>query len=228
MNEILKQIRSRGFWEVKIQPVEFREDRIPTLTKCKDIVREAVVHITGWQYPYYGPGEQPQLFQEFIQQTCDWKFFLELWRYYRSGQFIHFFAVREDWPELSPSGTRASETGEVLWIEPAVYSLTEIYEFASRLAARGLLGDDCQISISLHGMKSRSLIWFNGMRVLRQDCRSVMDSIVLKESIPTTKLLAASPELAVEQATGLFHRFNWDLQPQTIKQLQTELLQKRR
>jgi len=194
------------------------------------IIREQSVRIRGWDYPHYDPHDAPKVGKNYVEQSCDWKFFIEFWRYYQSGQFVHYFVIREDWMTDNPFGTIPQfEPGEALWYESTIYTFTEIYELASRLASRSLLGESCTISVKLHGTNGRRLVPGMSGRLLRGIYRCEMDSIESNVETSTANLIARSADLAAEQSVFVFHRFDWgDITAQAVKAEQTELLQKRR
>ena len=155
MSDILQKIKTQGYWEVIIRPTEFIDNRLESLAKCKETVRELSVRLRGWDYPHIDHNNPPTCGIDYVEQGVDWQYKVEFWRYYQSGQFIHYAGMWEDWQDQSTiwSNKIESKPGEILSIVSAVYSLTEIYEFASRLALKGYLGKNCKISVSLHGTK---------------------------------------------------------------------------
>ena len=226
MNKILEKIKTRGYWEVLIRPGDFVENRIEPIRKCHETVRELAVQWRGWPYPCYEIKTRPTTATDHIEQAVDSGFHIEFWRYYQSGQFAYFLSMREDWlaeeksmslPPISP--------GAILWITTAVWSFTEIYEFASRLASKGLLGDTCRISVALHGTNGRTLSYPQEARLLYDTYTCDTDPLPHDITISTPDLMARSSELALEHAVWTFHRFNWHLiTPKGLKQVQDELL----
>jgi hypothetical protein len=217
MSEVLNKIRARGYWEVLIRPTKFIKDRIESPGKCKEIIREVSVRLRGWVYPYNKINEPPTTGLDYIEQSKDWEFYLEFWRYYQSGQFIHFFSMFEDWQDQAKVlGRLPLETGSSLAIVSALYRFTEIYEFASRLAAKGLLGDECKISITLHGTKNRQLVILDPARHVWDEYKSELESISREISISTAELMAKSAELSLDHTIWVFQRFNWDNPPRDV------------
>jgi len=229
MNGTLKKIKERGYWDVFIRPNEFIENRIESLGKCKEIIRESSVRLRGWDYPHYGQSDPPKAGNDYVWQDVDWAYFIALWRYYQSGQFIHFWAMQEDWPELTPFGNAAIwKPGTCLWYKRTVFTFTEIYELAARLATKGLLGDSCTVSVTLHKMKGRTIRTEDPSRLLFHDYTCAIDPVCCKMTLSTADLIARSAEIAREQTVSLFHRFNWDhITPLALKEDQAELLRKK-
>src|SRR3989442_1688113 len=95
--ELDQTVRSRGFWRVVIRPSRFVAERAP-LRDLETIVRDSIVQLRGWDYPHF-PREGVTRGDDFILALTEagWLAHLEVWRLYQSGQFIHLFAMREDW-----------------------------------------------------------------------------------------------------------------------------------
>jgi hypothetical protein len=129
LSDILQKIKLRGYWEVIIRPTEFIDNRIESLSKCKEVVRELSVRLRGWDYPHFDNNNPPTSGIDYVEQSVDWQHKVELWRFYQSGQFLHYFGMWEDWQDQSTIwGSRlTNKPGEILSIISAVYSLTEIY-----------------------------------------------------------------------------------------------------
>jgi hypothetical protein len=230
LNDIFEKLKTRGYWEVSIRPTEFMDNRIESLAKSKEIVRELSVQFRGWDYPHFDTNNPPTSGIDYVEQSLDWQDKIEFWRYYQSGQFIHYFGMWEDWQDQSTiwSYKPISKPGEILSIIGAVYRFTEIYEFASRLALRGYLGKTCKLSISLYGTKGRRLIMLEPGRLLSADYRSSLDVIPYNISITTENLIGKSAELALDHVVWVFQRFNWDYVPRAVLQEdQTKFIERR-
>jgi hypothetical protein len=228
MSDILKKIKTRGYWEVIIRPNIFVKDKIKAPAKCKEIVRDLKVTLRGWDYPHYDFQNPPQTGVNYIEQSFEWSFFLEFWRYYQSGQFIHYFGMMEDWQDQAEGGKIHLPYTPALSILSALYRITEIYLFASRLAVKGFLGDDCKLSITLHGTEGRKLVMLPPSRILFRDYISHIDSIPSEFVWSKDDLIGRPAELSLEHTVYFFHRFNWDNPPiSVLKEDQTKLLEGR-
>lgn len=217
---MLKKIKTRGYWEVIVRPVEFVDNRIESLAKCKETIRELSVRLRGWDYPQFDYNNPPTSGIDYVEQSVDWHHKVEFWRFYQSGQFVHCFGMWEDWQDQSTvwSSKKISDPGEILSILSAVYSITEIYEFASRLALKGYLGKSCKLSISLHGTKKRLLTMLDPGRLLDYNYRSNLEVIPHEVSLASENLIAKSADLAMDHIVWMFQRFNWDNVPRGVLQ----------
>jgi len=230
MQSILEKIRSRGYWKVVIRPSVFNQYQIPEPGRCKKLVRDNSVRLRGWDYPHYDLRTEPSCGLDYVEQFTDWQDHIEAWRFYQSGQFIHYIALWEDWQEEYPFGgySQRIPSGEYLSIISTVFLLTEVYEFASRLGTNGIFGDSCEIQISLSNTMNRRLKTFDLRRPLFSEFKTMSTEIPRSVSLSTADLMGRSAELALEHVVWLFQRFNWDeIQAEIFKDDQRKLLDKR-
>jgi hypothetical protein len=221
MHPIMVKIQSKGYWKVVIRPSIFEKERIE-LSDCKTLVRDNRIRLRGWAYPHYDLRIEPSSGLDYVEQFSDWESQTEGWRIYQSGQFIHYMALWEDWEDLIPES-------RILSVISTVYSLTEIYEFASRLAAKGVLGDSCEIQITLCNTMNRRLATLDPHRPLIYQFKTMLSEIPLPPaSLKTVDLIGRSAELSLKQVVWLFQRFNWlDVQVDIFKEDQRKLLEGR-
>jgi len=73
---------------------------------------------------------------DWIGQEPEWEQYLELWRFYQSGQFVDFMGLDEDWRDQSKLWPPPGDWKPCLFldVEETVFQLTEIFEFAARLS----------------------------------------------------------------------------------------------
>lgn len=230
MEDRLKKIHSKGHWRVNIHPTRFERSRIPTLTKCREILRNSVVQLRGWDYPHFDYDETTNG-EDWIESSCDFQGLIEYWRFYQSGQFIHHFAFREDY-ELDPNklsmDVPPSPSGRYLSILSSLYRVTEIYEFAARLASKSVLSPAVEISIKLVGTKERQLFFWNPGRYLRKAYICQIPEMTLTNTYSMPDLLSHANELALDATGWIFERFNWAEVPRgVLSEDQKKLLERR-
>jgi hypothetical protein len=143
--------------------------------------------------------------------------FKEFWRFYQSGQFIHFLGCIEDWLAedvtlFGPSKFANIKPHSILDVTNTLYTLTEIYEFASRLAGKNLFDTSLQIDIQLHGMKNRKLsMALTPQRFFRGEyiC-SISDLPNPPITITVGEIIGGRHDLSLDHALWIFKRFNWN------------------
>lgn len=211
MCDNLDRITSRGYWKVIIRPTAYEEDRL-TLNECRQSVTDNVVFFRGWDYPHTDRNEI-EARQSSIQHETNWSHYIECWRMYQSGQFVHLFGIQEDWARETRAGGWDIEPEEWLSVLNALYQITEIFEFASRLASTQVIEDQAQISIGLHGLEGRTLFMTDAGRMLRGVYTCGEDDLSRRRQVTAQELLGRSAELALDHARWLFERFNWEHVP---------------
>ncbi|MBI2086150.1 hypothetical protein HYT74_02295 [Candidatus Daviesbacteria bacterium] len=230
-NEVIKKIKEKGYWDISIHPVAFEKDKIKDRKEAIDLVRESVVELRGWDYPHFTDREgDPHSIQDGIEKFIAWDNHIELWRMYLSGQFIHLLALREDWltdEQLHRIAIIQEEKVEkILEVTGTVYTLTEIFEFARRLAQKGIFQDEVSIEITLNGIQGRALAIDSSGRIPFLSLRMCQeDQWRYEKTFSVNDLLSESKEIALKAIFDLFELFNWfDAPIQTIKDDQDKFL----
>ena len=232
MSELLNKIRLRGHWQVVIRPHTFDEQRIPDLSDLYPILQRCSVQLRGWNFPHLDYRTPPHRDIDWIGQEFrgEEHHYLELWRFYQSGQFIHIAGIRSDWYDQShlrpPANGRIP--GAILDIGDTVYRFTEIFEFAARLAFTEASDDFMHVGITISGLKGRVLKGEGpdgGWNAT--SCRAEITEYPYSVNVPRTELIARPNELALEAAGELFKRFNWDPAPGILRGWQEQLQQLR-
>jgi hypothetical protein len=212
------KILSKSNWRVIIRPLKFEKDKIE-YNDLESIIRNCSISLRGWDYPHVqqsGPYSRTSSGLDFVQSETEFRHHIETWRYYQSGLFIHRFAFPED-------GWGAPKSFWILW---NLYRITEIYEFASNLAARDVLGDYIQISINIYDTKNRFLTF--------ADHRTEIGSYQCKESqishsqdYSKSDIIRRAHEIALDRIICIFQKFGWNSNNLTdiIKPYQDEFIE---
>src|SRR5690349_8899477 len=83
-------------WRVTYRPHEYREELIPTLAACFELVEATKLSLRGWDFPHVGRKEEQLLrARNWVGSQTEFSTHIEYWRLYQSGQFLHLHAVRE-------------------------------------------------------------------------------------------------------------------------------------
>src|SRR4051794_18820207 len=97
MSELLDKIRSRGFWQAIIRPSAFVEERLGNIASIGPLIDKTSVSLRGWNFPHVDHKTDVHLDIDWAGQEFQWNHFLEIWRMYQSGQFVHVSGMFEDW-----------------------------------------------------------------------------------------------------------------------------------
>lgn len=218
-NDLVTRIKQRGYWFIRIRPLDFTENRINSLSKCKKLVQDSVVLLRGWDYPHIDANGIISG-NDWVESSSDWDLYLEYWRFYKSAQFVHFFSCREDLQNQDDlrrhvyySNTNAES---FLSIISTLYSVTEIFEFSSRLAQNHVFDKGLNISIDLHNMMNRQLFFYDISRALFNQYICRIDNFRVGGDYSFEEITIRSAELALEETIQIFERFNMDSPPQEL------------
>ncbi len=224
MAELLDRIHGTAYWRVTIRPSEFDPSRVPTLGQCKDIVEASQVVLRGWDYPHIE--EITSGGSDWIESQCHWEGrHLEYWRFYMSAQFAHHFTLIEDFHRL----TRSPAPERYMLVLNALYTVTEVFEFAARLAHHGVLRPAADLSIRIHGTQGRELTYqdlFHSVGFGPYVCRQ--SDIRYETQASEAQLLGQAANLAVDAAIAIFEAFQWFNPPKAqLIEEQAKLLERR-
>lgn len=226
MSEILERIRSRGYWKVIIRPGTFIEDRVSNISDLHPLLQRISVQLRGWDFPHLDFNSPLQTDKDWIQQESEWEEYLELWRFYQSGQFVDFVGLDEDWRDNStlahiPNGWKP---GAFLDVEEIVFQFTEFFEFASRLALTEAGDEHMHIEITISALDGRTLRFERGQRPFRQKKTASISELPYKVDLSRTQLVVERRELALKPAVELFRRFGWDPSVEILRDIQERSL----
>jgi hypothetical protein len=219
MTEVLNKIRSRGYCRVRVRPEAYVERRIQHIGALQHLLEKSVVKLRGWDYPHIDRSAPVRRFQSYVMQETDWSHYVEMWRFYQSGQFVHYFGLREDWFEDEILKSRASLWGKgpILLFVSTIFELTEIFEFAARLSLTEAGDDPMSIDIALTGLKGRRLrpsdlhVW------LPDEYAAEVDEFNYATSISRGDLVARPREFAAQASQQLFAQFGLDLELDVLR-----------
>jgi len=218
--QLLQKIKSRGYWKVEIRPTKFDKLRIPTLSKTQEVIQSCVVTLRGWDYPHWNH-KNIQNMEDWVDAWEDWEEFIEYWRFYRSGKFIHVFALNEDYVDMKKilplrDPPRPKREGYLGFIS-TTYRVTEIFEFAARLANKGVLNPKIFVSIGLYNIKDHQLATFDMNRFLSDDYVYTTDvPIIIEKEISEQDLVANPDKFALDYIVEIFERFQWNNPPRQV------------
>jgi hypothetical protein len=159
---ILSKIQSKGYWEIRIQPLTI--EKVESLQKCLETIEKSQVRLS-WNFPHIPRlnNETEKIFPagDYYEAFSEWGARKEFWRLYKSGQFILYRALVEDW--YSEDAFRKDlgaviPSGTVLTVFTSViYLLTEAVSFLSRLGGNNLYKGGVRVAFTLHNTANRKL-----------------------------------------------------------------------
>lgn len=215
-------------WRVNMRPLPYEPERIPSLSAGFDLVQATKLSLRGWDYPHLSHRpNQRGTGNRWIAAWSDFMNHIEYWRLYQSAQFLHLSVVREAvQPEWRAQLRNAAESHgsyrtDVDWdnvpgyfsLLNVLYTVTELFEFAARLAQRGVYQSELSMTIELKNVK--------GFVLTPELDRAWTDVCVASEAnigrtwqLESRDLLSASSDVAIQASAWFFERLGW-LNPAT-------------
>lgn len=217
-DEFIDTIKERGYWRVNFQPLGLPAEL--SLQQCDELIANNHVRLRGWYYPFYARGDRDNHGftnrDGYRQGWIDAGEFKEFWNMYKSGQFLHYSSVQEDWQDTPEDtlwgGNREPiEPGKYLnFISSLTMHITEIYELLVRLRKAGLYGEGVKLSISLINTRGRKLSSFDAMRSLSFDKTTQESRIDFVRSYSSEDLQDPARDLAIPAIVHFFEMFNFE------------------
>lgn len=239
INDLVNTITSKAHWRVIIKPEIKNGERIGKLKELWDLIDTNRVALRGWDYPHLDRGEKNRAIgSNWIASWC--KFFMghqEFWHFFQSAEFEHYFSFWEDRDpdevrnraiSSVPSMPKDFKASGYISVLSALYSFTEIFEFAGRLAKKGVFGDSVIIFIEMLGIRNHVLFFWDYLPKLH-NCYFPTEN-KLKKSIVlgTNDLIQKSSKYALETMLWFFERFQWYEPPEKLlKEEQINFLERK-
>jgi pyrimidine deaminase RibD-like protein len=209
--ELLRKIWSKPYWHVWIRPTEFKRARFQNVEQCRQFILSSEVRVQDWfAYPSFSP-ETLEICDEWISGEIEHSSRTlnraERWSLFRNGQFIH----NRTFDEIPQLGERVHVI-EILDIATAGF------EFAARMAERGVLAPSAAITFELHGIAGRSLTWpqdlFGDIDAVGRNCWCQDEIVIVERQITTDELRVRKRTLALDVALEIYARFGWTEAPE--------------
>ncbi|MBY3138991.1 hypothetical protein [Rhizobium laguerreae] len=218
---LIDRIKSVGFWRVNIRPMG-DPSRVLDLAECRRLVDRNQISLRGWNYPHVSRVDNhggDENMGDFVQNWTEWYQHVEFWRMYRSGQFLHYKALREDLMELDEK-----PEAKVLGTGTSIFTMTEIVEFAFRLRAAGLYERGMDIAVVIGNTSGRQL-WIDdpGRMGFSYPRQTHAESIKLERRIDQAGLEVEPREIALGMIVELFDQFDWTPNEDQIRADQIKL-----
>lgn len=230
MSELTNKLEARGYWRVEIRPTEFVPARVVNTKLVQQAVEKARVELRGWDFPHIGKSWELPQSQDWVGVEVDWSVHVEVWRAFRSGQFVYRGGIWTDWIDQHHFGALGREwtTGAQLPIVSSLWSITEFLEFAARYSQTAAGGEEMIVELTLNGLEGRFLrgdherrVWFDSYGPAR------LDRFSFARELPRTELVVTARQLAVTCTQELFGVFGYDAGTALLEEIQNELLRAR-
>jgi hypothetical protein len=213
--ELLEDIKSRGYWRVEIHSTEYQDKRLSRCAAMHDLLSGATVSLRGWPYPYFRI-EKTTYNGKWLEGQVNWSYYREYWRLYESGQWIHYMGLRgaritreELFEGQSPPPPQ--HPGYLHVRGDILFTLTEIFRFAVGLAQGGILEPTAFLSIQLNNTRDYMLFeeFLRPFFFIHEYVNTSDTPIEQQKSVPVSQLSAVADQMALETAIKVFEVFGW-------------------
>lgn len=229
---LVDRIKSKGYWRINFQPRTILTERLSPL-QCLETVEKNAIRLRGWDYPHItnknddSGGQLPC--GEYHESWTDWWNHIEFWRMYRSHQFLHYLALREDWlaeSDWSKELARTIRPGQALGTGGTIFQITEVFEFLSRLAHDNIYPTGAMVEISLENTEGRALWVDDPQRMPFFDPKQTgAKTINISREVTTGEFISRGSEIALSAIVEIFEHFGWaNVSAQNIRQQQERFL----
>ncbi len=214
-------VLEKPHWRVNFRSIPYKGKAAISLKECNEIIQKNKVSLRGWDYPHIDPKNKAHG----NNWVASWTIFnghVEYWRFYQSTQFIHLFSVLETTrPEWKAKIDEAMEwhlgyRKDIDWnsvpgyfsIINFLYTVTEIYEFATRLCQSEIYKDKLNIDIQLNNIHGFMLAADKNRR-WDQDYHSDEDTLLFNKEYIADDMIVFSHKYALDTVIHFFERFGW-------------------
>lgn len=212
--QVVDAVTAGAHWRVTIRPTVFAPARIQSLGQCWQLMESESVSFRGWDYPHVDHRNRAQG-NDWIQSWVTFRGIGEYWRLYQSGLFLHIFGFQEDSLDTEERNravrwisipTDFECTGTVDFIA-MLYTMTEVFELASRLGQKGALGDTGYVSVEMRNVANRLLVSHDHNRMVHDFCPATAQIITFVRTASVTELVSTAREAAIDATLHFYERF---------------------
>ncbi len=166
---------------------------------------------------------------EFFEAWIDWWNHIEYWRSYRSRQFLHYIALREDWFAESDWDKELAKKilpGRAIGTARTIWQITEIFEFLSRLGRNDVYPSGAIVSLTLENTEGRQLWVDDPQRMpFLDEKKTGAARIEIKRELLPSEFSVQGAEIARSVIVELFDHFDWTgISQENIRTQQEQLL----
>lgn len=229
---LIEKIKSRGYWRVNFQPITAAV-RLDSMQKCKEIVEKNAVNLRGWDFPHIPSRDDETTGSStsgnYYEGWTDWSNYKEFWQMYKSGQFLSYLALREDWFEESLTASSWAERIKPMTslsiLNSVIYEITEVFEFLSRLTSSGLYEEGVLVNMSLNNIENRELWIEDQARIsFSYPRKTKAKELVFNKEYSKEDVINDSKKLANSMILEIFDAFGWNPSSEQISTDQEKIL----
>jgi hypothetical protein len=201
-----------------------------TTKRLRELIAETAVQLRGWDLPHARGIENAQ---GYVFNAVDWGMHLEFWRFYKSGQFVmgsSFWDIRDELQSqlrqqfdayVTAPREQKKDTKFIVSFVGIIYSVTEYYLFASRLA-KSIDIVDFLFDLSLHNIENIAIVPGEIGVPWAAFYRSAINEIRL--TTKSHEIIADPLAASVVALREIFECFQWNNSEAAIKHWQERFM----
>jgi hypothetical protein len=229
---LIDRIKSRGYWRINFQPRKLLAEKL-SLADCRELIEKNALSLRGWDYPFIPRKQDNQQgglpSGEFFEAWIDWWNHIEYWRSYRSHQFLHYLALREDWfaeSDWSQELAKKIAPGQAIGTGGTIWQITEVFEFLSRLGRSDFYPSGASVSLTLENTEGRQLWVDDPHRMPFMETKSTgAKAIEITREVLPSEFATGGAEIARSVIIEFFDHFGWNqVSPENIRLQQEQML----
>lgn len=218
-SQTLNLIKERGFYYIEFRPTNFDKELIPDLKTVREFMNTSKVSLRGWPFPLI-PSSNKDFSKIYngndrVESWVCTDHYLEVWRLYKSGLFVDYSAINEDWYGESgfvqDSPLSKIQPNTVLDLLGVIYEVTEMILFIGRLAEKMQEVDEFYLRFIISNLNNRQLVLLDPSRVpLSGNYTCFNDKVEYEKVVKRDEIVANTHEISKAILQEIFEQFNWE------------------
>jgi hypothetical protein len=225
---IADRIKAAPHWRVLLRPEVLHNAKLAHVDRCREVVERSQVRLRGWAFPLVHPDQENwELGTSWFGSSCDFMGHVQYWRFYQSTQFLFLAEIREHADEKWTKELRQASRGHAdagiafargeppgyISLINLVYTITEYFEFATRLCEAGVYDEGLSVHIELNAAVGFVLTSDDPKWFFSSTMRVHSPAIAFHKTVEAPNLLQNSAALTVDAVCWFLERFGWKTPP---------------
>jgi len=211
-NEVIKKINNLGHIKVVFEPNIYKEDLIEK-KDLQHILEKSQISLRGWSFPFIPfydteDAKTPYSIGNGIEFFTDSNRYKEIFRFYKSGQFVGKFILLED--IINKINNTEVKPGKYLDFLSLIYKITEIVLFIKNIV-ENIGVDGGLIKLEINNTKNRELESLFNFMILPFNSNYIcyMDQIKVEYKFEKEQILNDALLISRILIKSIFDDFNW-------------------
>ena len=211
-NEVIQKINNLGHIKFVFEPNIYKKDLIEK-KDLQNILEKTKISLRGWSFPHIPPyntenDRAPYFTSNGIEFFIDSNMYKEIFRFYKSGQFVGKFILLED--IIDKINNTEVKPGKYLDFLSLIYKITEIVLFIKNIV-ENIGVDGGLIKLEINNTKNRELeSIFNSMILpFNSNYICYMNQIKVEYKFEKEQILNDALLVSRILIKSIFNDFNW-------------------